>query len=267
VTFEWNNTPSEATPLSLGTRIETQLSPPKDIMDNFSLPAVKDRYYAFTLTPTGGGVYLGGTLIPTTGQRVSLFTPTGYAAGTTAYGEVHPSTDGTSIFQFSQSGSSLYDFVVYPSTADGLVHDPVTYEPNNTLHTAAPIALGDDISATVNTTDDSVDFFPGPGRGKRSVRADVLQQMRDWRDLPFGVGGRHRNHRQYRNCPQYPEQDVRGHPVGRRAVRGRTRRVRLDVSLFAERGQAMRPLARRSACCFLPSALGRATADTMNPCV
>ncbi|MEI9942296.1 MAG: hypothetical protein WDO69_34195 [Pseudomonadota bacterium] len=162
VTFEWNDTPSEAAPLSLGTMIETQLSPPKDIVDNFSLPAVKDRYYAYTLTPTGGGVYLGGTLIPTTGQRVSLFTATGYAAGTTAYGEVHPSANGTSIFQFSQAGSSLYDFVVYPSTADGLVHDPVTYEPNNTLHTAAPIALGADVSATVNTTDDSVDFFQVP---------------------------------------------------------------------------------------------------------
>src|SRR6185369_10265294 len=55
-----------------------------------------------------------------------------------------------------------YQLIVYPSTADGLKHDDKTYEPNNTLHTAAPIALATEIASTINVTDDNIDWFQVP---------------------------------------------------------------------------------------------------------
>ena len=159
VTFEPNNTACSAAPLTLGTNIETQLGPPEDTADYFDIPVTKDHWNAFTFTiaASNPGIYLSAVLNPQTGQPTTFLPQVGYGAGTT-FKEFQASSTGTVVFDFQQAGVSIYDFVVYPSTADGLVHD-AKYEPNNTPHTAAPLALGQQVSSDLNTSTDYVDYF------------------------------------------------------------------------------------------------------------
>jgi len=159
VTFEPNNTACSAAPLTLGTNIETQLAPPEDIDDYFTIPVTKSSWYAFTfgIAASNPRLYLSADLNPEGGKQTAILPQAGYEAGT-SFKEFQAPSTGAVVFDFKQTGSTIYDFVVYPSTADGLVHD-AKYEPNNTPHTAAPLPLGQQVSSDMNAATDAVDNF------------------------------------------------------------------------------------------------------------
>ena len=159
LTFEPNNTACSAAPLTLGTNIETQLGPPEDTEDYFTIPVTKGSWYGFTLAIAASNprIYLSAVLNPDVGQQAAFLPQAGYDPGTN-FKEFQATSTGAVVFDFKQSGSTIYDFVVYPSTADGLVHD-AKYEPNNTPHTAAPLALGQQVSSDLNANTDAVDNF------------------------------------------------------------------------------------------------------------
>jgi hypothetical protein len=174
-TFEPNNSPSSAAPFTLGMAVETELNAAEDSVDFFSVPVLKDRFYAFAMTVAPvGNLTLSGSLNPDVGPLFDVLASGSRFAGTTTYGDFQAVATGSMTFRFALSNAlspppqtGFYKFIVYPSTADGLIHD-TNYEPNNTIRTAAPVQLGAQIVSSLNNTDDNVDCFQIPVTGGMS---------------------------------------------------------------------------------------------------
>ncbi len=170
LTFEPNNTPNTAAPITLGTAVDTQLAP-QDYYDYFQLAVAQGKTYAFGLTiTTSACIPVTGSLIADAGDNSVLFPstiygptcvfPGGSGGVATNYGEFTAVSNGRGILGLTLSSTAAYQLVVYPTNPD-LVHG-ADFEPNNTPNTAATLTLGTPIGATINVTDDYYDYYQVP---------------------------------------------------------------------------------------------------------
>jgi len=160
---EPNGTPSTAQPIEENRSVSSRLSSPSDPRDYFVLSVQPNLTYSITVSTQGcsGSSSLDNVAVQgqsvNTGDPVTNLNLTAYLGGV-FHAEFATRTAGEELLMFTTSQSCEYEFYVIPSTVCGLGHDKVSYEPNDTPSTAAPIVLGQTIRAEVQAQD-ATDYY------------------------------------------------------------------------------------------------------------
>lgn len=163
---EPNGTPSTAEPIGVNQRVWSRLSSPSDARDYFVLAVQPNLTYSISVSTVGCSGVSSLDSLTVQGQSVSTGDPvtnlnlTAYLGGV-FNAEFITRTAGQELLMFTAPYSCEYQFYVIPSTVCGLGHDEVSFEPNDTASTAAPIVLGQTVRAEVQAQD-ATDYYSFP---------------------------------------------------------------------------------------------------------
>lgn len=152
--YEPNDVPAQACKVPLARTIASEFGSSTDKNDYYQLAVEKDVVYTFDykFDSTSGRVIT----MSVGGQIMTLLAGQTYYNGGVLHDEFTPQLSGPVVLNMT---GSKYEFALYPSTAAGLVHDALTYEPNNTRSTAAPICVGVPVTSGFTSPMDNVDFY------------------------------------------------------------------------------------------------------------
>lgn len=172
--LEPNPSPSTATALLLDVPAVSAVTASTDPTDFFSVDVTAGERYTLDVIATGACSSLGIT------TSVALVAPSGRVAllddrsqGTTRVArEFQPGASGRAVIQMS--GNCGYELALLRATTDGLGHDAVTLEPNNSPSTASSLAVDAVVSSTVASGVDPDDYFEVPVVAGRRYALELI---------------------------------------------------------------------------------------------
>jgi hypothetical protein len=164
LTREFNNTPSTASVIAQATNVQSGFIDANDPDDYYRLPVKKGSIYSLDVKGKNDCKLAYEANLGADGKRAPLLPLvnnfTIAAVFPSVVREFTPPEDGLALLRFSAAGACLsYGFTVHPSTDDGLVHDPLTREYNDTPSTAAVFALGTAVAAGFPDVTDPTDYY------------------------------------------------------------------------------------------------------------
>lgn len=184
LTYEPNNSPSTAAPVCVGVPVAAEFTPPEDDVDTYTVQLEKGITYTLKLNRKGE---LGWSLISKVGTETLTWLPWyKNSFADSSYQEFTPTTSGPALLTIS---GGAYDFMFQPSTEAGLVHDPVTYEPNDSPTTYAPIELNTTYASEFSSGEDRNDYFGVVVEGGATYELNHNRQGEGGREVIMLVGG------------------------------------------------------------------------------
>jgi len=170
-TVEPNGSVGEACQLTLGTEVQTQLSAPDDLTDNFVFHAEAGVTYTLDISTkgcTGAFNYdhlnVTAKSLASAGQTPQI-NNVGVPFDSQKAFEIQSNTTADELIGFTTSQSCQYRFKVYQSTAQDLKHG-VDHEPDNTPSSASAIELNRWVSSSqLSGPQDTLDYFTVPVQG------------------------------------------------------------------------------------------------------
>ncbi|MEY4509485.1 MAG: hypothetical protein RLZZ450_1607 [Pseudomonadota bacterium] len=183
LTYEPNNSASTAAPVCVGVPVQAEFTPPEDDVDNYTFQLEKGLTY--TLKITRRGDLLSTLITKVGGETLTWIATQKFYGGGTSYQEIVPTTSGPALLTLSGAG---YEFVIQPSTASGLLHDAVTFEPNDSASTYAPIELNQLYTSEFSSADDLSDLFGVLVEAGATYELNVTRQGDLSREIIMPVG-------------------------------------------------------------------------------
>jgi len=119
-----------------------------------------------------------------------LVTQTYIGTGKTNSLTITPATSGVVVIRlYGYIDYQNYDYklTVMPTTADGLVQDPQTFEPNNTSVTATPLTLEQTVVSKL-AVDEYQDYFSFDAVAGKTYSIDISNQNNSYSSLAYTVG-------------------------------------------------------------------------------
>jgi hypothetical protein len=162
--YERNDSASEACQINLDTAIRAEIAPMTDTDDYFVFHVEAGVTYTLTLATLaclGGTSYSLGIEVTALGsqQPIGLVDAAQYY-GRLGFYEFTPSSTGDA--QLFLKGASSCPYVFDIVSPQSLERDELTFEPNNTPSTAAPLAASPAVAADVSVPEDPVDYYTFP---------------------------------------------------------------------------------------------------------
>ncbi len=167
LSFEPNNTASMATSVSLQTLVSSELSGGVDYVDYYSLDVVAGQTYNMMLSNLAvsyAHLYLvindGSTNLVLEGSNAYM----AVEKGITEIYEFKPIKSGRITIKINSSSAYFgnyfgYEFIIYPSTDNGLLQSNISFEPNNTPSMASPFQLQSIVNSELTGIDDHIDYY------------------------------------------------------------------------------------------------------------
>ena len=194
-TFEPNNTIKTSTSIKVGETITTKLEM-NEVFDYFGFEAVQGKTYTIEVdnkgtsagdlsyrvgTSTSLDSYIKATDIAKSRKSVLSFTATDTGRTVVRFeGRVYWSNPG-------HYHNYDYSFRVLPSVEDGLIHDPITHEPNDAVALAYPVEIGESITSKLSA-DEFYDYFSFEAEAGKSYTIEVDNKGTSAGDLSYRVG-------------------------------------------------------------------------------
>lgn len=151
--YEENEVAARACAIPVGPYVSSGFTSMNDKEDWFQLKLLKGVTYTYEFLPTG---YLSFDVGQPVGVNVDpLHTE---RSNVTVYRALTAKHEGRADVRV-YNGTAGYRFRMLPPTGGGLVHDPNTYEPNNTRPTAAPVCVGVPVRSELTGAEDATDIY------------------------------------------------------------------------------------------------------------
>lgn len=154
LSFEPNDAPSIAAPLCVGTQITSEALGPNDRDDFFT--AQLDASASYTLKLHRIATVVRGITMGSGDQLRNVLPSATFGGSGTTFEDFVPPVSGLATLEAS---GGPCDVAILPGTDFGLVHDQVTFEPNDSPNLAMPLALGSTVSSEFGSSDDIADVF------------------------------------------------------------------------------------------------------------
>jgi hypothetical protein len=153
--FEPNNSPSLAAEIEIGQAIDQALTSREDDYDYYRFEVVSGQTYTFEFTHATS-IYRGISQI-VEGEPYD-YLKFGFVSAGATHEEFVARATGEAVLELH--GLTSYQFQILAADPE---HDAVTYEPNNSPSTAAPVELGAVVTSELGTTaSDNTDYFSVP---------------------------------------------------------------------------------------------------------
>ena len=188
-TFEPNNTPVTAYPIGLEQTVVSKLAV-DELVDNFSFDAVAGKTYSIDISNESNSYSSLAYTVGSVATPNDLVTQTYIGTGKTNSLTITPATSGVVVIRlYGYIDYQNYDYqlTVMPTTADGLVQDPQTFEPNNTSVTAYPITLEQTVASKLSS-DESEDNFSFEAVAGKTYSIDISNESNSYSSLAYTVG-------------------------------------------------------------------------------